>query len=180
MKYAETLSGQLEQLAALYRDNTALLAPNTPPATYQDLWSHIQRIASGLNARGICCRDRVAIVLPNGPEIVSAFLAAASAPLNPAYRKSEFEFYLSDLSTKKRTRRTSLDAFSHAEVPAVMLVRKLKLPRSFNRHPLSDVLFQLRNMAAAHPGHTLSQLIESTRDRRRYQNSSPDRSARVA
>ena len=34
--------------------------------------------------------------------------------------------------------------------------------------------------AVAQPGHTLSQLVESIRDHRRYQNSSPDRSARVA
>jgi acyl-CoA synthetase (AMP-forming)/AMP-acid ligase II len=43
----------------------------------------------------------VAIVLPNGPCLASAFLAAAAsaaaAPLNPAYQEREFEFYLSDL-----------------------------------------------------------------------------------
>jgi acyl-CoA synthetase (AMP-forming)/AMP-acid ligase II len=43
-------------------------------------------------------------VLPNGPEMATAFLgvasATASAPLNPAYRKDEFEFYLKDLNAK--------------------------------------------------------------------------------
>ncbi len=43
---------------------------------------------------------RVAIVLPNGPEMAVAFLGVASgavcAPLNPAYRAAELRFYLED------------------------------------------------------------------------------------
>jgi acyl-CoA synthetase (AMP-forming)/AMP-acid ligase II len=43
----------------------------------------------------------VGIVLPNGPEMATAFLTVAAAccaaPLNPAYKADEFEFYLSDL-----------------------------------------------------------------------------------
>ena len=43
-------------------------------------------------------------MLPNGPEMAAAFLSvascAASAPLNPSYKKEEFEFYLSDLGAK--------------------------------------------------------------------------------
>ena len=50
---------------------------------------------------GIEAKDRVAIVLPNGPAMASCFLciaaSAAAAPLNPAYRDAEFEFFLSDL-----------------------------------------------------------------------------------
>jgi acyl-CoA synthetase (AMP-forming)/AMP-acid ligase II len=55
-----------------------------------------------LNAVGIGRGDRIAIVLPNGPEMATAFLAAAStgtaAPLNPAYRADEYRFYLTDLN----------------------------------------------------------------------------------
>jgi len=43
-------------------------------------------------------------VLANGPVMASAFLtiaaAASTAPLNPAYRRDEFDFYLSDLKPK--------------------------------------------------------------------------------
>ena len=57
-----------------------------------------------LNELGIGRGDRVAIVLTNGPEMAIAFLsvasAAASAPLNPAYRPDEFEFYLTDLKAR--------------------------------------------------------------------------------
>ena len=53
---------------------------------------------------GIGRNDRVAIVLPNGPEMAAAFVAiacgATTAPLNPAYRAEEFDFYLSDLNAK--------------------------------------------------------------------------------
>jgi oxalate---CoA ligase len=43
-------------------------------------------------------------VLPNGPEMATAFLAvssfAACAPLNPAYQAAEFRFYLQDLGAR--------------------------------------------------------------------------------
>ena len=43
-------------------------------------------------------------MLPNGPEMAAAFLgvatAATAAPLNPAYRPDEFEFYLADLEAR--------------------------------------------------------------------------------
>ena len=46
--------------------------------------------------------DRVAIVLPNGPAMASAFACmapwCATAPLNPAYKADEFDFYLKDLA----------------------------------------------------------------------------------
>ena len=43
-------------------------------------------------------------MLPNGPEMAAAFVAVAcgatTAPLNPAYRADEFDFYLTDLGAK--------------------------------------------------------------------------------
>ncbi|TGU42979.1 long-chain fatty acid--CoA ligase, partial [bacterium M00.F.Ca.ET.152.01.1.1] len=42
--------------------------------------------------------------LPNGPEMATAFIAvaaaASTAPLNPAYRADELDFYLSDIGVK--------------------------------------------------------------------------------
>ena len=53
---------------------------------------------------GIGRGDRVAIVLPNGPEMATAFVAvaaaASTAPLNPAYRADELDFYLTDIGAK--------------------------------------------------------------------------------
>jgi acyl-CoA synthetase (AMP-forming)/AMP-acid ligase II len=91
-------------LVAGAADAPALLAPERPPLSYDGLRRHVENVVAALNARGIGRNDRVAIVLPNGPEMASAFLAVAAAattaPLNPAYKRAEFEFYLSDLRAK--------------------------------------------------------------------------------
>jgi len=85
-------------------DHAALGAPGGKPLTYAALRAHVERTIRQLNALGVGRNDRVAIVLPNGPEMASAFVAVAAGtaacPLNPAYRAEEFEFYLSDLKAK--------------------------------------------------------------------------------
>jgi acyl-CoA synthetase (AMP-forming)/AMP-acid ligase II/acyl carrier protein len=82
----------------------AIAAPGRSPLTYGRLLEQVKRVIDRLNAAGVERGDRVAIVLPNGPEMAVAFLAVASAatsaPLNPAYREEEFDFYLSDLKAK--------------------------------------------------------------------------------
>jgi acyl-CoA synthetase (AMP-forming)/AMP-acid ligase II len=64
----------------------------------------MDRTVARLNELGLGRGDRVAIVLPNGPEMASAFIALSAgvttAPLNPAYRRKEYDFYLEDLGAK--------------------------------------------------------------------------------
>jgi acyl-CoA synthetase (AMP-forming)/AMP-acid ligase II len=85
-------------------DDAAIGAPGRPPLTYRGLQDLAARTIAELNRVGIGRGDRVAIVLPNGPEMATAFVAVAtgatSAPLNPAYRADEFDFYLNDLRAK--------------------------------------------------------------------------------
>ena len=82
----------------------AFSAPDRPDLNYGGLRHHVRATVAALNERSIGRNDRVAIVLPNGPEMASAFVAiaagATTAPLNPAYRQPEFEFYLEDLGAK--------------------------------------------------------------------------------
>ena len=82
----------------------AICAPGRKSLTFQELRDHIKSTIAVLSSLGIKRNDRVAIVLPNGPEMASTFLAvgacATTAPLNPAYRADEFDFYLSDLGAK--------------------------------------------------------------------------------
>jgi len=82
----------------------ALSAPGRPALTYGALRALTQRTLASLNALGAGRNDRVAIVLANGPEMAACFLTAAcgvtTAPLNPAYRADEFEFYLGDLGAR--------------------------------------------------------------------------------
>ena len=82
----------------------AFVAEGRSPLTYRGLWRQVQTVVERLNCLGIGRGDRVAVVLPNGPEMAAAFVgvsaAATCAPLNPAYRAEEFDFYLSDLNAK--------------------------------------------------------------------------------
>ena len=60
-------------------------------------------LAVRLRDAGVGRGDRVAVVLPNGPEIVALLFALASlgatmAPLNPAYTEPEYRFFLDDLA----------------------------------------------------------------------------------
>jgi len=90
--------------AGRHPDRPAILSPGEPPLLYRALIEQIESTISALRSLGIERNDRVAIVLPNGPEMATSFLGVAccatSAPLNPAYRASELEFYLSDLGAK--------------------------------------------------------------------------------
>ncbi len=87
-------------------DETALAigAPDRDWLTYGGLRKQSADVAGMLHRMGIGRGDRVAIVLPNGPEMATAFMtiaqAATTAPLNPAYRQEEYEFYLEDLRAK--------------------------------------------------------------------------------
>jgi acyl-CoA synthetase (AMP-forming)/AMP-acid ligase II len=82
----------------------ALSAPGGLPLSYSALRTLAGDTVSALNTRNIGRNDRIAIVLDNGPEMAAAFLCVAAgataAPLNPAYRAEEFEFYLSDLNAR--------------------------------------------------------------------------------
>jgi len=75
---------------------------------------------------GIGRGDRVAMVLPNGPEMAASFIAiacgATTAPLNPAYRAEEFEFYLSDLNAK------ALVILEGMESPALAVAKARAIP----------------------------------------------------
>jgi oxalate---CoA ligase len=119
-----TTDRTLKDLLASGRDDAvAIAAHEAPPLTYAGLRALIERTCATLNDLGIGLGDRVAIVLPNGPEMAAAFLcvasAATSAPLNPAYKQDEFEFYLQDLKAK------ALILEAGSESPALRAAEKL-------------------------------------------------------
>ncbi len=71
--------------------------------TYAALAARVEARAARLAGAGVRRGDRVALALPNGPEVVELLLAiavmgAAAAPLNPAYTRDEFAFYLGDIA----------------------------------------------------------------------------------
>ncbi|TPM39932.1 acyl--CoA ligase [Mesorhizobium sp. B2-3-4] len=100
-----TKSQDLSRRLAAGADNApAILAPDRPTLTHGGLRELIATTAERLHTLGIGRGDRVAIVLPNGPEMATSFVAvaasASTAPLNPAYRADELDFYLSDIGAK--------------------------------------------------------------------------------
>src|SRR5262249_38238781 len=70
-------------------DAFALLAAGRRPLTYVRLYDEILEQARLLRAIGIGKEDRVALLLPNGPEAALSFLStsaiSACAPLNPIF-----------------------------------------------------------------------------------------------
>jgi amino acid adenylation domain-containing protein len=94
----------LETQAKRRPDAVAFIAPGRTPLTYGRLRTHVAEVVKTLRALGIGRNDRVAIVLPQGPEMATASIAVAagatSTPLNPAYRVQEFEDYLTGLQAK--------------------------------------------------------------------------------
>ena len=76
----------------------AIGAPERPWLTHGGLRALAERTVAALNGMGIGRGDRVALVVPNGPEAASSFVTiacgATTAPLNPGYKADEFAFYL--------------------------------------------------------------------------------------
>ncbi len=109
----------------------AIGTPGRPWLTHAGLRALAQRTTASLNAMGIGRNDRVAMVLPNGPEMAAAFVAiacaATTAPLNAAYRADEFDFYLSDLNAKALVIQHGMDSPARAvaaarNIPIVELI----------------------------------------------------------
>jgi acyl-CoA synthetase (AMP-forming)/AMP-acid ligase II len=120
-----------ELLNAGRDDAIAITAPGQVPLTYKGFREHVERTVRALNQHGIGRNDRVAIVLPNGPTMASAFVSiaagATTAPLNPAYKEDEFRFYLSDLGAKalvveKGSASPALIAASGLGIPVLEIV----------------------------------------------------------
>jgi len=123
MKKFTTLSEMIAIHANVTPDAIAITAPAAKPLTYEALNLLVENTVNTLNKLGVVRGDRVGIVMPNCPEMATAFVAIASgstaAPLNMAYRADEFEFYLSDLKAKV------LVVASGSDTPARAIAAKL-------------------------------------------------------
>jgi amino acid adenylation domain-containing protein len=90
---------------SLRRGNAeAILGLGREPLSFAALHGFVRQVVAELNGMGVRRNHRVAVVLPNGPEMAVCFLAvscaATCAPLNPAYRADEFEFFFTDLQAR--------------------------------------------------------------------------------
>jgi len=117
----DTIGGLLSDAAQRNPESPALSAPKRPSLSYARLWRQVEGVVAWLNSHGIGRGDRVAIALPNGPELASAFLGvsagAVSAPLNPGYGPDEFRFCLADLRPRALIVQRGIDS------PAIAIAR---------------------------------------------------------
>ncbi len=120
MKYCTSLP---ELLSAGNDDHPAIGSPGQLDLNFKNLRVFITQTVANLNSMGIGRNDRVAIVLPNGPEMAVAFMAVScgctSAPLNDAYVAEEYEFNLQDFRAK------ALIVQAHKNSPAIDVAQKL-------------------------------------------------------
>jgi acyl-CoA synthetase (AMP-forming)/AMP-acid ligase II len=135
----------------------AIGAPGRPWLTHGGLRALASRTIADLNRLGIGRNDRVAMVLANGPEMAAGFIAiaagATTAPLNPAYKSDEFDFYLSDLNARALVIQQGMDSPARAvaaarAIPVIELVPAADGPAgAFTLAPAS-----LMSGTPAHPG----------------------------
>lgn len=99
-----TIFELLNKQANLHPQSSAIAAPDRSSMNYGELVSQIHYTTNFLCSIGVKRNDRIAIVLPDGPEMAIAFLGvsscATSAPLNQVYNAKEFDAYLTALGIK--------------------------------------------------------------------------------
>jgi acyl-CoA synthetase (AMP-forming)/AMP-acid ligase II len=104
----------LEYQAKRIPDAPAILARGRVPLTYSHLYQHIEQTGHTLRAMGIGRHDRVVVVLPNGPEMAVAILAAAAsavcAPINSAYQAEELDRYFAHLRPRALITQAGIDS----------------------------------------------------------------------
>ena len=116
----------LAESMKITHEKKAVIAPGRGQLSYGQLCRQIEHVVSLLNDHGLGRNDRIAVVLPNGPEMASAFLSviagATCAPLNPDYQKQEYDFYLSDINARALIVQAGMDS------PARVVARTRNIP----------------------------------------------------
>ncbi len=140
----------------------AIGAPGRAWLESASLLGLVRETCRSLNSVGIGRGDRVAIVLPNGPEMAAVFIAIAAAcsaaPLNPAYKDEEFSFYLTDLKPKALLILKDWDSPARAvaarlSIPLIALSTDTSMPAGQFRLDAGA----LPQAEAAHPGPATSE-----------------------
>ncbi|HYW71045.1 MAG TPA: acyl--CoA ligase [Pyrinomonadaceae bacterium] len=94
----------IRSLLAAGRPDSPALVYSEGALTYRELGDQVDQLGEQLTRMGLGRGDRIGMALPNGLEVVSSFIAACeigtAAPLNPAYTREEFKFYLEDTNAR--------------------------------------------------------------------------------
>ena len=131
------------------KDDLCVVIPNGVKKTYGQFHDEVERIAEILSASGVKKGRTVSIVLPNGLEFMVIFLAvtragAIAAPLNSAYTKEEFKFYMEDTESQlviiKEDAKIAIEAANelNIEIASVTINSDEKLEIQKNGEKLTD------------------------------------------
>lgn len=125
-------------------DAPAILAPDRAPLTYAALARHAEETGRALHRLGVGPGERVALIVPNGPELATAVLAVAShaivVPLNPDLPAGDLAVALEGL----RATTVVLPADQGDELRAMVHARSLAIADLVPRADGAAGLFTLR------------------------------------
>jgi len=127
---SDTPATTVRDLLSPDHDGPALIDVDGRAIDHATLCHQVDRLADAFRSAGLGRNDRLAIVLPNGPEIVITLLAAmtvgCAAPLNPKYREDEFRFYLDDLNAAAMISMEASAGDARAAMPASTIALDLR------------------------------------------------------
>jgi amino acid adenylation domain-containing protein len=107
-------------------DAPAFVAPGRLTLSYAALVAQVEALIERLQRLGVQRQDRIAIVLPDGPEMATAFLAVSAcatvAPLNPLYRTAEIEAAFANIRPAALLTQTGMN------MPALQVARAHDIP----------------------------------------------------
>jgi long-chain acyl-CoA synthetase len=103
--------------AARYYGERIALSIRGKPLTFRELHERVERIAADLHRRGLRTGDRLAILLPNGPEYIELVYACSRlgvivVPVNPRYSSREIDRVLKEASPRGLVRRSGSASFT--------------------------------------------------------------------
>ena len=129
------LSDLLGYYAHTAPDRVAILAPGCPSLKYDALWVRTRDVVHGLRSIGIRRNDRVAVVLPDGPEAAVTMIAVATGavcvPLHPGFTINEYQRYFAELRIAALVTRTEINSASQGLAQSLGIpVIDLSLPSS--------------------------------------------------
>src|SRR5262245_22259216 len=95
MEEPVTILGLLEAVARERPGAPAIVAPGRPDLDHAGLVERVRATIASLRAAGVGPGDLLALVLPPGPELavagIAAMCGAVAAPLAPGLREAEYE-----------------------------------------------------------------------------------------
>jgi len=126
----DAASDTVRALLAAGSVEPALLTVSGSSIDHIALRDQVERLAGQLRNLGLGPRDRIAIVLDNGPAMAIALLAVmatgCAAPLNPKYREDEYRFYLDDLRASAMITADGIASAARVAAPRDTLIVEMR------------------------------------------------------